>query len=84
MNRARLYELAGMTRPRGLEKIIVVVNPTDVSELGDIMFEATPTDLYLIAKGTVENPRDLDVAFYTLDQKEEALQDAQMRLSGRQ
>lgn len=66
--------------PGSLEKIIVVTNPTPESELGDIMFEATPEELYLIAKGTVEDPRTLKITFYSPENREAALHDANTRL----
>ncbi len=49
----------------GLPHIWVVVNPRSPDdELGDFMFQATPPELFLIAKGTQEDPRTLDIKFY--------------------
>lgn len=65
--------------------VIVVVDPRgDWDDIGDIMFKATPEEVYLAAKGTQENPRDINVKFYIPQQRFAALRDAQSRLQAKQ
>lgn len=83
MKKERLMELAGIAdgeRRGSFKTIIVVENAKPESELGDIMFEVTPEQLFLIAKGTVEDPRTLQPTFYPPYALEDAKRDAQARL----
>lgn len=63
-----------------LQSIWIVSDPVyDSEELGDIMFEATPEQLVFWSKGMQEDPRRLNIKFYT-DQWL-AKQDAKRRLN---
>lgn len=64
---------------QAMPSIWVVYDPKSPEyELGDIMFQATPEELVLWAKGMQEDPRGANIKFYA--DEESARRDAETRM----